>query len=155
MSTGARRLLIWITLSSWVMGVVFILNPGDGFNSPAGAYDWALDVLPPWAFGALWIIIALFGSLTLGELLGVHWRFPVFAAYGAVQGVFAISILTLSWEGSEGAVVGALQWFGYVYFVVATLIDRRPYEKRMIDKRGRDVRVTREIKEHLDRGEKE
>lgn len=152
MSTGGRRLLTWVVVSSWVVGAMFLFH-GPGQFTPVGAYSWARDIAPDYVFAALWLTAAFFGSLVLGGVLGAHWRFPVFAVYGALQIIFAVSVFTLTWEGYPGSIVGTMQWFGYCYFVFATLVDRRPYERRQVEARNRDVVVTRAIKDHVDQGD--
>ena len=152
MSTGGRRLLIWVVVSSWVIGTIFLVQ-GPEEATPVGAYAWARDIAPYYVFAAIWLTAAFFGSLVFGEVLGAHWRFPVYAAYGALQIIFAISVFMLTWKGYPGAIIGTMQWLGYCYFVFATLVDRRPYERRKVEARDRDVAVTRAIKDHVDQGD--
>jgi hypothetical protein len=123
------RLLLWVVFSSAIVGTVFLAIP-DIFNSPGGAYSWAFGILPPWAFGSLLLVTSAVGSLVLWGPLKSHWQYPVLAVYSFVQFLFAASILTLTWNGAPGAVVGALQWLGYLYFTMIVLTDRTAPENR-------------------------
>lgn len=131
MSKGSIRLIRWIVFSSAVFGPLFLLRESY-YTEEFTAYAWALDIFPAWVYGGFWAVCFLLGCFILSELLGPHWRFPLLALFSFNQLMFSIALLSLTWNGSPGAIVGSMQWVGYVYFCVATLLDRRTPEAQRL-----------------------
>lgn len=121
MSIGERRLLIWVTASSTILAGVFIAH-GDRPMTHSGAYDRVRDLVPDLVLTGIWMAVGILGALVLGGVIGSQWRFPAFALYGINQVLFAISFFVEVSDGPPGALVGALQWAGYCFLIVATLM---------------------------------
>jgi hypothetical protein len=134
LSKGTVRLIRWVTISSGIFGPLFLLR-GNYYSDDLDPYNWALDIFPTWFYGAVWVVCFLLGCFILSELLDPHWRFPLLAMFAFNQFMFSVAIITRTWEGSPGAIVGSMQWLGYVYFSVATLLDTRTPEAQRLESR--------------------
>lgn len=123
LTRGMQRLLGWIGFSSFMCVIVFSTTDRESVPS----YEWALDLAPTYTYRAVWLLLTAGVIAILAGWINPSWRFFVLAGYSLVQAMFTIAILTVAIpEGREAAMVGAMQWGGYVYFSVMSLIDRPP-----------------------------
>lgn len=112
--TGLRQL----ARTPWLLGL-FLLYVVDALNAAVAmrfypatfsrAYRFVLDLADPTLWAAAWLVIGLL--ILVGLTMDNRLLLIVgLSAYGVACSAYAVSITTLLWDGSPGALVGALKW---------------------------------------------
>ncbi len=116
-----RHFAQFAAFQTLVMGVAFFYNP-DWYST--GAYSWAESIIPFWGYASIWIGLWAGFSLALVRKVPPMFVGALLGLYSFVQLMFAYSIFQLTWNGAGGALVGSIQWGGYVYIAWRALFDR-------------------------------
>lgn len=110
------RTLIGLCL---IQGLGFFIKP-EWYSS--GAYQWADDKVGLRTLAVAWLIVAVWLAVVLrvqdARRAGLWWALGL---YMWAQVTMAWSIFQLTWNGSQGAILGSVQWLSMPVIVIQIL----------------------------------